>query len=38
VIVRPVAAYGMPEFLRVTIGVEAENARFLGALRSALHA
>ena len=38
VIVRPVAAYGMPEHLRVTIGLEAENARFLAALRAALHA
>jgi histidinol-phosphate aminotransferase len=38
VIVRPVAAYELPDFLRVTIGLEAENARFLSALRSALHA
>lgn len=38
VIVRPVAAYGMPEFLRVTIGTHSENERFLIALRSALHA
>jgi histidinol-phosphate aminotransferase len=38
VIVRPVAAYGMPEHLRVTIGLESENARFLAALRTALHA
>ena len=29
VIVRPVAGYGMPEHLRVTIGLESENARFL---------
>ncbi|MEO8134584.1 MAG: histidinol-phosphate transaminase [Betaproteobacteria bacterium] len=38
VIVRPVANYGMPEFLRVTIGTSAENERFLEALASALQA
>lgn len=38
VIVRPIAAYGMPEHLRVTIGLESENARFLAALQTALHA
>ena len=32
VIVRPIASYGMPEFLRVTIGTESENDRFLSAL------
>jgi len=32
VIVRPIAGYGLPEWLRVTIGTEAENARFLAAL------
>lgn len=36
VIVRPVAGYGMPNFLRVSIGTEAENARFLDVLRKAL--
>ncbi len=36
VIVRPVAGYGMPTFLRVSIGTQAENARFLDALRKAL--
>jgi histidinol-phosphate aminotransferase len=36
VIVRPIAGYGMPEWLRVTIGREAENARFLDALAQAL--
>jgi histidinol-phosphate aminotransferase len=35
VIVRPIAGYGMPEWLRVTIGVEAENQRFLQALETA---
>jgi histidinol-phosphate aminotransferase len=32
VIVRPLAGYGMPEWLRVTIGTEVENLRFLEAL------
>jgi histidinol-phosphate aminotransferase len=32
VIVRPVANYGMPNHLRVTIGLESENNRFLEAL------
>jgi histidinol-phosphate aminotransferase len=32
VIVRPIASYGMPEYLRVTIGTESENARFLSTL------
>lgn len=36
VIVRPLAAYGLPEHLRVTIGREHENARFLAALEKAL--
>jgi len=36
VIVRPLAAYGMPNFLRVSIGTEAENARFLEALGEVL--
>ncbi|MEW6764723.1 MAG: histidinol-phosphate transaminase [Pseudomonadota bacterium] len=36
VIVRPVANYGLPDFLRVSIGTEEENARFLSALRVVL--
>ncbi|AGA86524.1 histidinol-phosphate transaminase [Stutzerimonas stutzeri] len=36
VIVRPVAGYGMPTFLRVSIGTEQENARFLDVLRQVL--
>ncbi|AYC33557.1 histidinol-phosphate transaminase [Pseudomonas cavernae] len=36
VIVRPVAGYGMPTFLRVSIGTEQENARFLTALTKVL--
>jgi len=36
VIVRPIGGYGLPEWLRVTIGTEPENARFLEALEQAL--
>lgn len=36
VIVRPIGGYGMPEWLRVTVGTEAENARFLEALAESL--
>ena len=36
VIVRPVANYGLPAWLRVTVGLPAENERFLAALREAL--
>ena len=36
VIVRPVANYGLPEHLRVTVGLEEENRRFLSALREAV--
>jgi histidinol-phosphate aminotransferase len=36
VIVRPVAGYGMPEHLRVTVGLPDQNARFLAALERAL--
>lgn len=36
VIVRPVANYGMPNYLRVTIGLPAENQRFLDALKQVL--
>ena len=38
VIVRPIGGYGLPNHLRVTIGLERENARFLEALESALRA
>ncbi|MBM3357868.1 MAG: histidinol-phosphate transaminase [Betaproteobacteria bacterium] len=38
VIVRPISSYGLPQHLRVTIGLEAENARFLAALDRALKA
>ncbi|MCW5605934.1 MAG: histidinol-phosphate transaminase [Burkholderiales bacterium] len=36
VIVRPIASYGMPDYLRVTIGLESENTRFLECLAQAL--
>lgn len=36
VIVRPIAGYGMPHHLRVSIGLESENSRFLAALEQAL--
>jgi histidinol-phosphate aminotransferase len=36
VIVRPVANYGMPRHLRVTVGLVNENQRFLDALKAAL--
>ena len=36
VIVRPVENYGMPEHLRVTVGLEEENRRFLVALEKVL--
>ncbi len=38
VIVRPLAGYGLPDWLRVSIGLESENARFLSSLKSALGA
>ena len=36
VIVRPVANYGLPEYLRVSVGLPEENERFLRALEVAL--
>lgn len=36
VIVRPIASYGMPDYLRVSTGLESENARFLDSLGQAL--
>jgi histidinol-phosphate aminotransferase len=38
VIVRPVGSYGLPEWLRVSVGLPRENARFLAALPDALAA
>lgn len=36
VIVRPVANYGLPHHLRITIGTASQNERLLGALKAAL--
>jgi len=36
VIVRPIGVYGMPNHLRVTIGLPEENMRFIDSLREAL--
>jgi histidinol-phosphate aminotransferase len=36
IIVRPIAGYGMPEFLRVTVGLAGQNAAFLAGLEAAL--
>jgi histidinol-phosphate aminotransferase len=37
VIVRPIASYGMPDYLRVSIGLEVENARFLESLEQTMY-
>jgi histidinol-phosphate aminotransferase len=34
VIVRPMASYGMPEWLRITVGTKAQNERVLAELRA----
>jgi histidinol-phosphate aminotransferase len=36
VIVRPVGAYGLPQWLRISIGLPGENAAFIEALKKAL--
>jgi histidinol-phosphate aminotransferase len=36
VIVRPVGNYGLPQWLRITIGLPQENAAFIQALKKAL--
>jgi histidinol-phosphate aminotransferase len=36
VIVRPVAPYGLPEWIRVTVGTPTQNERFLAELRAVL--
>jgi histidinol-phosphate aminotransferase len=36
VIVRPIASYAMPEYLRVSIGLESQNQKFLSALKQIL--
>jgi histidinol-phosphate aminotransferase len=37
VIVRPIAGYGMPEHLRVSVGLAEENTRFLKVLGEIMH-
>ena len=36
VIVRPMAGYGLPEYIRVTVGLKKENERFIEALSAIL--
>ena len=36
IIVRPIAGYGLPEHLRVTVGLPEHNERFLAALQGAI--
>ena len=36
VIVRPVGNYGLPQWLRISIGLPEENATFIAALKKAL--
>ena len=36
VIVRPVGNYGLPQWLRISIGLSEENATFIAALEAAL--
>jgi len=36
VIVRPIASYDMPDWLRVTIGLESENEKFLFVMKQAM--
>jgi histidinol-phosphate aminotransferase len=36
VIVRPVDPYGLPEYIRVTVGTPAENEAFIAALKKVL--
>jgi histidinol-phosphate aminotransferase len=36
IIVRPVGNYGLPQWLRISIGLPEENAAFIGALKKAL--
>jgi histidinol-phosphate aminotransferase len=36
VIIRPMAAYGYPSYIRITVGTEAENSRLVGAMSQVL--
>jgi histidinol-phosphate aminotransferase len=37
IIIRPLASYGLPELLRVSVGTEEENRRFLDAWSELAH-
>ena len=37
VIVRPMAPYNLPEWIRVSIGTETENMKFLNSLKTIVH-
>jgi len=36
IIVRPMASYGLPEYLRITVGTESQNSRLLDAIKAVL--
>ena len=36
VIVRPCGSFGLPEHIRVTVGTEEQNEKFLSALRAVM--
>lgn len=36
IIVRPVANYGLPEWLRISVGLPQENAAFIDAFKAVL--
>jgi histidinol-phosphate aminotransferase len=36
IIVRPLASFGMPRCIRVTVGTEEQNTRFVSALKKVL--
>ena len=36
VIVRPMESYGLPEYIRVTVGLPEENKRFLETFRAVM--
>jgi len=38
IIVRPVGPYGLPEYIRISVGTESENSRLLQALEAVLRA
>ncbi|MDX1657022.1 MAG: aminotransferase class I/II-fold pyridoxal phosphate-dependent enzyme, partial [Candidatus Competibacteraceae bacterium] len=36
VIVRPIGAYGLPDYVRITVGTQADNARLIQAMQAVL--